>query len=115
MLSLFRRSRYKEIPARELAGLLDQKRAVLVDVREADEFASGHIAGAISMPLSRFQPSRLPSRLPADGRQVILACAAGRRSMMALEKAAAARDDIDTHLAGGMTAWRAAGLPVVTE
>lgn len=35
--------------------------------------------------------------------------------MMALEKAAAARDDIDTHLAGGMTAWRAAGLPVVTE
>ena len=111
MLSLFRRSRYKEIPARELAGLLDQKRAVLVDVREADEFASGHIAGAISMPLSRFQPSLLP----ADGRQVILACAAGRRSMMALEKAAAARDDIDTHLAGGMTAWRAAGLPVVTE
>ena len=63
------------------------------------------------MPLSRFQPSRLP----ADGRQVILACAAGRRSMMALEKAAAARDDIDTHLAGGMAAWRAAGLPVVTE
>ena len=111
MLSLFRSSRYKEIPARELAGLLDQKRAVLVDVREADEFASGHIAGAISMPLSRFQPSLLP----ADGRQVILACAAGRRSMMALEKAAAARDDIDTHLAGGMTAWRAAGLPVVTE
>lgn len=111
MLSLFRRSRYKEIPARELAGLLNQKRAVLVDVREADEYARGHIAGAISMPLSRFQPSRLP----ADGRQVILACAAGRRSMMALEKAAAARDDIDTHLAGGMAAWRAAGLPVVTE
>lgn len=111
MLSLFRRSRYKEIPARELAGLLDQKHAVLVDVREADEFASGHIAGAISMPLSRFQPSQLP----ADGRQVILACAAGRRSMMALEKAAAARDDIDAHLAGGLTAWRAAGLPVVRE
>jgi rhodanese-related sulfurtransferase len=33
---------------------------------------------------------------------------------MALDKAAAGRPDIDTHLAGGMGAWRAAGLPVVT-
>lgn len=110
MLSLFRKPRHKEIPAQQLATLLDQKRAILVDVRESDEFASGHVAGALSMPLSRFQASALP----AGDKPVILTCAAGRRSAMALDKAAAARPDIDTHLAGGMGAWRAAGLPVVT-
>ncbi|WP_293838425.1 rhodanese-like domain-containing protein [Sphingopyxis sp.] len=110
MLSLFRRPRYKEIPPQRLAALLDQKRAILVDVREADEFAAGHVASALSVPLSRFRASALP----VDGdKPVILMCAAGRRSAMALEKAAAARPDIDTHLAGGLTAWRAAGLPVV--
>lgn len=110
MLSLFRRPRYKEIPAQRLAALLDQKRAILVDVREADEFAAGHVAGAHSMPLSRFRASDLP--LDGD-KQLILMCAAGRRSAMALEKTAAARPEIDTHLAGGLAAWRAAGLPVV--
>lgn len=112
MLSLFRRPRYKEIPAQRLAALLDQKQAILVDVREADEFAAGHVADAHSMPLSRFRASALP----VDGdKAIILMCAAGRRSAMALEKAAAARPDIDTHLAGGLTAWRAAGLPVVAR
>lgn len=110
MLNMFRRPRYKEIPAQALAALLAQKRAILVDVREVDEFASGHVAGALSMPLSRFQPGALP----ADGdKPVILMCAAGRRSAMALEKTTAVRPDVDTHLAGGLTAWRAAGLPVV--
>ena len=37
----------------------------------------------------------------------------GDRGDYELDKAAAARPDIDTHLAGGLTAWRAAGLPVV--
>lgn len=110
MLSLFRRPRYKEIPAQQLAALLDQNRAILVDVREVDEFAAGHIAGARSMPLSQFRASALPMD---DDKPVILMCAAGRRSAMALEKAAAARPDVDTHLAGGLAAWRAAGLPVV--
>lgn len=109
MLSLFRRPRYKEIPAQELADLLARNGAILVDVREADEFAAGHVAGAHSMPLSRFRASALPT----DGdKQLILMCAAGRRSAMALKKATA-RPDIDTHLAGGLAAWRAAGLPVV--
>lgn len=110
MLSLFRCPRYKEIPPQGLAEWLAQKRVYLVDVREDAEYASGHVAGALSMPLSRFRASALPE---SGDNQVILMCPAGRRSAMALEKAAVARPDIDTHLAGGMTAWRAAGLPVV--
>lgn len=109
MFNLFRRPAHNDVTAHELAAMLKDDSAIVIDVREPDEFASGHIAGAISMPLSGFQASRLP---PAMGKSIILTCAAGRRSAMALEKAAAARPDVDTHLAGGMGAWRAAGLPV---
>lgn len=110
MFSLFKKRSHTEVTPGELNALLRDGKAVLVDVREADEFARGHIDGALSMPLSSFQVTRLPD--PAD-KMVVLACAAGRRSAMALDKAAAARPDVSTHLAGGMGAWHSAGLPMV--
>ena len=110
MFNLFRKSSHAEVGPGELNALLQAGKAVLVDVREADEFAAGHIAGAVSMPLSTFQPTHLPR--PA-GKMVILTCAAGRRSAMALDKAVHARPDVSTHLAGGMGAWCSAGLPIV--
>ena len=82
---------------------------MVVDVRESEEFSAGHIPGAINMPLSQFRPSPLPD--PGDKR-LVLNCAAGRRSAMALDKCAAAQSEINTHLAGGFGAWRAAGLEV---
>ena len=57
----FGKAKHKEISARELADLLSAGKALVVDVREANEFADGHIPGAVNMPLSSFQPSRLPS------------------------------------------------------
>lgn len=48
MFNLFRRPSHKEIEPRELSILLEGGRAVLVDVREADEFAAGHVASALS-------------------------------------------------------------------
>lgn len=101
--------KHKEVSAAELQTLLANGQALLVDVREADEFAAEHIAGAVNMPLSAFQPSQLPD---AGGKQVILQCAGGKRSGMALDKCAAAQAVIDTHLEGGIGAWKAAGLPV---
>ncbi len=98
-----------EITPVELAAMLKDETAVLVDVREPDEFAAGHIQGAINLPLSRFAPEQLPVE---PGKQVVLQCAGGKRSGMALERCAAAGAAVDTHLAGGIGAWKAAGLPV---
>lgn len=98
-----------EINAQELDAMLRAGEALVVDVREADEFASGHIPGAINMPLSTFQPSRLPA---APGRKLVLNCLGGKRSAMALDKCSVAQDVVDTHLAGGFSAWQAANLPV---
>ncbi len=102
-------TRKTEIDAAELDAMLRAGKALVIDVREADEFASGRIPGAINMPLSTFQPSDLPE---ANGRKLVLNCLGGKRSGMALERCGMARVHVDTHLAGGFGAWQAAGLPV---
>lgn len=102
-------AKHREIGPAELKALLDQGEALVIDVREPGEFAAEHIAGAVNLPLSSFDPARLPA---ADGKTVILQCAGGKRSGMALDRCAKAQAAIDTHLAGGLGAWKSAGLPV---
>lgn len=104
----FGKPKHRELTPVQLDSLLQQGRAMVIDVREANEFSAGHIPGAINMPLSVFQASKLPD--PGD-KTLVLNCAAGRRSAMALDKCAQAQAAVDTHLAGGFGAWRAAGLP----
>jgi rhodanese-related sulfurtransferase len=82
--------------------------AVLVDVREPDEHLREHISGSVLAPLSSFEPGEV-----ADAGRVVLYCRSGPRSMEAAGRlAASGRDGVYT-LAGGITGWKAAGLPVV--
>lgn len=83
--------------------------AVLIDVREADEWAAGHIAGALFFPLSVFDPTKLPN---TDGKSMIFYCAGGVRSARAVALCADAGLAHDAHLQGGIKAWITAGLPV---
>jgi len=80
---------------------------VLIDVREPHEFAAGHIPGAVSHPLSSFDPAALP-----EGKRIVFSCAAGVRSVRAIEFAQAAGRDIREHYKGGFKDWAAAGEPV---
>ena len=100
---------HREVKPSELAGMLKANQALVVDVREADEFAAGHIPGAVNMPLSTFRADQLSD---PHGRQLVLSCLGGKRSALALDKCRAAGVAIDTHLAGGFGAWKAAGLPI---
>jgi len=109
MFGFGKRSAHREVTAQELAAMVRDGAALVVDVREVDEFASGHIPGAINMPLSTFQASRLPD---PQGKVLVLHCLGGKRSAMALDKCALAQASVDTHLAGGFGAWASAGLPV---
>lgn len=101
---------HNEIDAQTLKTMLADGSAMLVDVREPDEFAAEHINGALNAPLSCFVPQDLPE---AAGRTIVLQCAGGKRSALALDQCAKAQVAVDTHLAGGIGAWKAAGLPVV--
>lgn len=96
------------IDAADLAGLMARGRVLLVDVRSPAEFAGGHIAGAINMPVEWFDASAVPV---ISGRQTVLYCHSGKRSRRA-GGLLAARTTTAIHLDGGIVAWQAAGLPV---
>jgi rhodanese-related sulfurtransferase len=86
-------------------------RYLLVDVREPNEVAVEAYPGAVVVALSSFDPQDLPEPL---GKQVVFACRSGKRSVTASLAAQAAGLAYDKHLAGGMLAWKAAGLPTKT-
>lgn len=94
----------------QVKAALDAQEILLIDVREPAEFAEERIAGAQNVPLSTFDPAALPD---AGGKTIVLQCAGGKRSAMAVGKCQQANQVIETHLAGGLMAWKAAGLPTV--
>jgi len=108
MFGLFRRSTARNLTAEAVKAGLAGGDIVLVDVREPAETAVERIAGAVLMPLSTFDPGRLPD--PA-GRTLVFCCASGIRSAKAVEIAQAAGLTCDAHLAGGLSAWKSAGYP----
>jgi rhodanese-related sulfurtransferase len=83
--------------------------AVLVDVREPDEWSAGHAAGAIHVPLAIVFTDF--ERLPVD-RELIFICKSGQRSAVASEYAAARGATKLANVEGGTDAWREAGLPI---
>jgi rhodanese-related sulfurtransferase len=95
----------------EQAAQAVEEGALLLDVREDDEWAAGHAPGASHIPLNE-----IPTRAPeiATGRKVVAVCRVGGRSQKAAEFLAASGVDV-VNLAGGMRAWAAAGYPVVTD
>ncbi len=95
----------------QVAELLRSGRAVLVDVREPDEFRGGHVRGAVSAPLSRLRPGGLDVK----GRKTIFTCRTGRRTTAACDRLAEAVVGEAFVLDGGLDGWAAAGLPVVQD
>ena len=97
-----------EVEVAEAARLVDAGLALLVDVREDDEWTAGHAPPALHVPLGRLPQARLPV-----GRPVLAICRSGNRSATAAALLLA-RGVHARNVAGGMRAWQAAGLPVTT-
>ena len=98
----------RDLTPEDVARGLAEGKMLLVDVRELNETAVERYPGAAIVPLSSFDPSQLPD---PEGKQVVFACRAGRRSVTASQAAQAHGLHYDAHLAGGILAWKAAGLP----
>ncbi|MEH6677597.1 rhodanese-like domain-containing protein [Phenylobacterium sp.] len=99
-----------DITATDLNDRLTARQVVLIDVREPAEYAVERIHGALNLPLTTFDPAALPV---GGDRPVVLQCGSGKRSAMALGQCRKAGVEVAGHLAGGIGAWRAAGLPVI--
>jgi rhodanese-related sulfurtransferase len=100
-----------DLTAADVAAGLTEGRYLLVDVREPNEIAVEAYPEAVVLPLSQFDPAAIPD---PKGRTVVFACRSGRRSVTASLAAQAAGLPYDSHLEGGILAWKAAGLPTTT-
>lgn len=98
-----------ELDPQTVHALLESGEAVLVDVREEEEFAAERIAGAHLMPMSDFELATWPS---FPGKKVIISCLGGVRSAAIGNKLLASGHSWAIHLKGGLNAWKDAGLPV---
>jgi rhodanese-related sulfurtransferase len=99
--------RVHNLTPEEVARGLADGRMLLVDVREPNEVAVERYPGAVVVPLSSFDAAAIPD---PQGRQVVFACRSGRRSVTASMAAQEQGYPYDAHLAGGLLAWKAAGL-----
>jgi rhodanese-related sulfurtransferase len=104
--------RVHNLTPEEVARGLADGRMLLVDVREQNEIAVERYPLAVVVPLSSFDPAQIPD---PHGRQVVFACRSGRRSVTASLAAQEQGFPYDAHLAGGILAWKAAGLDTETD
>ncbi len=103
------------ISAVEAQKWLSSGQAILVDVREPDEFKAGHIAYALSLPLGSFNECMKQLDLQ-PGSKIVFQCQRGKRGQQACEIAEQASAGYAIYnLEGGIDAWKAAGLPVITS
>lgn len=95
-----------------VADRLKHGRAVLVDIRERDEFARRHVKGAVSRPLSAWEAGRLQIEPQMD---VVFTCRSGMRTAANCGRLSAAVEGPAFVLEGGVDGWAAAGLPVEAD
>lgn len=99
----------KTIDAQTAVELRD-KGALLVDVREADEFEQARIPGSVNVPLSAFEASEIPT---AEGQPVVFFCRSGNRTTVHAARLASRGAEAGTYvLGGGILEWAQAGLPI---
>lgn len=86
------------------------KKFQLIDVRSPSEYATGHIPGAVNMPMEQVQ-SRLPDLENEDA--IVLVCQSGQRARMVAGLLEPCGKELSI-LEGGTSAWVKAGLPIVS-
>lgn len=94
--------------------MLKNDEAVLVDVREPQEFKTERIANACSVPLSEFDSAIQKLHVP-ESKTILFQCAKGKRSDMACDRVGATQQFKNNivNVEGGIEAWKAAGLPTI--
>ena len=106
------KKRVHNLTVEQTAAELGRGDALLVDVREPDEWRAGRAPGAVHIPLGALDARW--GELAASGRTVAFVCRSGQRSAYAALVAERARVPA-VNVAGGMEAWARAGLPMEPE
>jgi rhodanese-related sulfurtransferase len=99
---LFRRP-YRTLPMKKASLASFAPDSILIDIREAEEFAQGHIAGAVHIPLEAL--SSLPPDTGLRSAQIYVYCQSGERSPAACRLLSKGGFYRVTNLAGGLDQW----------
>lgn len=91
--------------------LINQGKALFVDVRDPAEFALGHVRDAKNLPLKEL-PQRIGELDKFKGKTIVVVCQAGQQSTAAASRLKKAGFNEVYSLNGGLAAWQAQGLPV---
>lgn len=102
------------ITVQDAKALLDAGEAIMIDVREQDEWDAARIDGTIFAPLSQMPQAWEALDLP-QGKTVIVQCKSGGRSGRVCEFVGPSAKDGQpvVNLAGGILAWVEAGYPII--
>ena len=102
---------FENTDVKGFAELIDKPTTLLLDVRSAEEFASGHLEGAINIDQSQSDfVEKTQKALPVD-KIIAVYCRSGRRSANAASKLADVGYKL-VNLKGGIIAWKEANMPV---
>ncbi len=91
--------------------LINREKGIIIDVSEAEEFASGHPGGARNLPLGELE-TRLPQAVKNKALPLILICPTGARARRAEAMAKRLGYERAQALSGGLRAWKEANLPL---
>jgi rhodanese-related sulfurtransferase len=104
------KKRAKDVSPQAAVGLINHENAIVIDLRDAESFAKGHIIDAIRASADDFGHTRMDKY---KNKPLILVCSKGLQSATLATKLKQQGFEQPMSLAGGLAAWQAAELPTV--
>ena len=99
------------LTAQGAVQLINRERGVMIDVRDAAEYAAGHATGARNVPFDQLE-QKLPGTVKNKSLPVLLMCATGARAQRALATAKKLGYEQAQVVGGGLKSWKEANLPI---
>lgn len=103
--------KYGSVSPIQATTMMSHEDAVILDVREPNEFLDGHIINAIHIPVNKIN-SKLTQLEKHKNKPIIISCRSGNRSAQACNLLSKSGFELIYNLEGGLMAWQDAGLPV---
>ena len=105
---------YSSVSPTESTQMINRDDALIIDVRESNEYSTGHIINSVHIPLSGLK-SRIKELEKHKTQKLILACRSGHRSSQACATLKKEGFEQVFNLSGGVMAWESANLPLIKK
>jgi rhodanese-related sulfurtransferase len=100
----------QKLPPAAVIHLMNQEKAQVIDIRDKNDFKAGHITGAISVSMSEISDKKT---IFSEDKPIVVVCKLGQTAQTAASILKKQGYNKVVVLAGGITAWKAEGLPVI--